>query len=106
MLTHPTARLLQPALESLMSVRQLVLLLELSRLDPARRTVKSCAAAMGVAKPIVTRACDALAAMGLVARRVADHDARVVIMSLTDEGRVLANQCTPTRPHWQDGEAA
>ncbi len=51
------------------------------------RPVSELAAAAGVAPPTATRMLDALVRDGLAERRPAEHDRRVVLVSLTADGR-------------------
>ena len=68
-----------------LSVRQMALLLTIY-LEPPPHTVRGLAQALGVAKPVVTRALDSLGKLDLVARRRDDVDRRNVIVQRTVQG--------------------
>ena len=73
----------------------------LSRLDrdgPSR--LSSLAAAEGVAQPSMTQLVQRLETQGLVLRTRDAEDGRVVLVAITDEGRVLLDQRRLARIGW------
>ena len=71
-----------------LSQRQLALLFEVY-LTPPPHTVRGLAAALGVGKPVITRALDTLGAMDLVRRRRDPDDKRIVLVQRTVKGSVF-----------------
>jgi DNA-binding MarR family transcriptional regulator len=67
------------------TLRQLAVLLTIY-LDPPPHTVRGLARKLGVAKPVVTRALDALSKQSIIARRRDDADKRNVIVQQTVKG--------------------
>lgn len=65
--------------------RQMALLLVAGQ-EPAPHTVRGLAARLQVSKPVVTRALNTLAAIGLIIRRRDENDRRSVFVDLTPEG--------------------
>ncbi|MDP2618980.1 MAG: helix-turn-helix domain-containing protein [Hyphomicrobiales bacterium] len=68
-----------------LTLRQLAILLAVY-LDPPPHTVRGLAAKLGVAKPVITRALDTMAGLGLVARRRDNADRRNVLVQRTVGG--------------------
>ncbi|WP_377297732.1 MarR family transcriptional regulator [Rhizobium sp. SGZ-381] len=68
-----------------LSLRQLALLLHIY-LVPPPHTVRGLAAALGVTKPVITRALDTMGAMQLVDRARDERDRRNVIIKRTVAG--------------------
>jgi DNA-binding MarR family transcriptional regulator len=68
-----------------LTLRQLSILLAVY-LEPPPHTVRGLAAKLGVAKPVVTRALDTMAGLGLVARRRDQADRRNVLVQRTVAG--------------------
>ncbi len=71
--------------------RQLSMLLTIY-LEKPPHTVRALAARLGVTKPVVTRALDALGAIDLVARRRDEADRRNVIVQRTVKGALFVEQ--------------
>ena len=67
------------------TLRQLAILLAIY-IDQPPHTVRGLARAVGVTKPVVTRALDALGRYGLTARRRDERDGRNVIVQRTVKG--------------------
>lgn len=61
-------------------------------LDPPPHTIRSLAARLDVTKPVVTRALDALGAMGLVTRHRDEADRRNVLVRRTVEGALFVER--------------
>jgi DNA-binding MarR family transcriptional regulator len=68
-----------------LSTRQTAILLTVY-LDPPPHTVRGLAAALGVTKPVITRALDTMGAMKLVSRHRDEKDRRNVLVKRTVEG--------------------
>jgi DNA-binding MarR family transcriptional regulator len=83
------------------TVRQLAMLTTIYT-EPAPHTVKGLANALGVAKPVVTRALDAMTKHGFVHRRRDESDRRNVIVQRTAKGAMalasLAGVCRGAVP--------
>lgn len=71
--------------------RQLSILLTIY-LERPPHTVRAIAARLGVTKPVVTRALDALGAIDLVTRRRDEADRRNVIVQRTVKGALFVEQ--------------
>lgn len=71
--------------------RQLSILLTVY-LEPPPHTVRALATRLGVTKPVVTRALDALGALDLLARRRDEADRRNVIIQRTVKGALFVEQ--------------
>ena len=69
-----------------LSPRQLAVLLTVY-LEPPPHTVRGLAAKLGVTKPVITRALDAMGRLELVTRRRDDADRRSVVVQRTQKGR-------------------
>lgn len=67
--------------------RQMVLLLTVY-LTPSPHTVRGLAAALGIAKPAVTRALDRLAELDFLRRRRDERDRRSIVLLRTIKGSV------------------
>ena len=67
------------------TLRQLAILLTIY-LDPPPHTVRGLAKKLGVTKPVVTRALDALGKQAIIARRRDEADKRNVIVQHTVKG--------------------
>ena len=78
-----------------LTLRQLTLLL-IIYLDPPPHTVRGLAARLGVTKPVVTRALNAMGAMGLVERRRDERDRRNVLVRRTVEGSLYLEKLSDT----------
>ncbi len=82
------------------TVRQLAMLTTIY-LEAPPHTVRGLAGALGVAKPVVTRALDAMTKHGLVDRRRDEADRRNVIVHRTEKGTTavasLAGVCQNCR---------
>ena len=74
-----------------LSARQTAMLLTIY-LRPQPHTVRGLAAALGVAKPVVTRAIDALSRLGYVRRRRDEKDKRNVFIERTVKGSVYLSE--------------
>ena len=70
------------------TLRQLALLLTVA--SDGASTVRRLADALGVSKPVITRAVNTLAGAGLARRERDPDDGRNVFISATPEGRVRA----------------
>jgi DNA-binding MarR family transcriptional regulator len=68
--------------------RQMALLLVVGR-EGGLHTVRGLAARLGVSKPVVTRALNSLTGLGLVLRRIDEHDRRSVFINLTPAGETF-----------------
>ena len=68
--------------------RQLALLLGVY-LTPAPHTVRGLAAALGVSKPVITRAVDRLSELDLIRRRRDERDRRSILLLRTMKGSVF-----------------
>lgn len=68
-----------------LTLRQMAILLEIY-LVPPPHTVRGLAAALGVTKPVITRALDTMGALGLVDRVRDEGDRRNVLIKRTVEG--------------------
>ncbi len=71
-----------------LSHRQLAILLTVY-LEPPPHTVRGLAAALGVTKPVVTRALDTMGALKLVSRHRDEEDRRNVLVKRTIEGALF-----------------
>lgn len=74
-----------------LSARQAVILLTIY-LEPPPHTVRGLAAKLGVTKPVITRALDAMGDMDLVTRRRDPQDRRNVIIQRTVRGSLFLEQ--------------
>lgn len=76
-----------------LTARQTAILMVVA-LDRGPHTVRGLAAALGLSKPVITRAVDKLEALGLVRRQSDESDLRSVFIERTEAGtsflRVLA----------------
>jgi len=70
-----------------MTTRQLAVFLHVY-LAPPPHTVRGLAAALGLSKPVVTRALDSLSRLGYVRRRRDEADRRNVLVQRTVKGAV------------------
>lgn len=68
--------------------RQMALLLVAGQ-EPGPHTVRGLAARLAVSKPVVTRALNSLAALGLVERRRDERDRRSVFVDVTEDGETF-----------------
>jgi len=68
-----------------LNVRQAAILLRVS-LEPGPHTVRGLAEALGIGKPAVSRALDALSGLGLAARLPDESDRRSVLVQTTARG--------------------
>ena len=71
-----------------LNVRQSAILLRVA-LEPGPHTVRGLAEALGLGKPAVSRALDALGGYGLAVRLPDEADRRSVIVQVTARGRVV-----------------
>ncbi|MCB1415555.1 MAG: MarR family transcriptional regulator [Phyllobacteriaceae bacterium] len=78
-----------------LTLRQLTILLTIY-LDPPPHTVRGLAARLGVTKPVITRALNAMGAMGLVERRRDERDRRNVLVRRTVEGSLFLEKLSDT----------
>ena len=67
------------------TVRQLAILLTIYRDNPPH-TVRGLARKLGVTKPVITRALDAMGKKGIVSRRRDERDRRNVVIQRTVKG--------------------
>ncbi len=74
-----------------LTTRQAAILLTVY-LDPPPHTVRGLAARLGVTKPVITRALDAMGAMKLVARHRDEADKRNVLVRRTVEGALFVER--------------
>ena len=74
--------------EADLSVRQMTILLTIY-LEPPPHTVRGLAAKLGVSKPVITRALDAMGKLSLVTRKRDDKDLRNVLMQRTVQGSLF-----------------
>ena len=74
-----------------LSLRQAAILL-IIYLDPPPHTVRGLAAKLGVTKPVITRALDALGRLKLVTRRRDEADKRNVLVRRTVEGALFVER--------------
>ncbi len=74
-----------------LSARQSVILLTIY-LEPPPHTVRGLATKLGVTKPVITRALDAMGDLDLVARRRDPQDRRNVIIQRTVRGSLFLEQ--------------
>ncbi|MBE7183165.1 MarR family winged helix-turn-helix transcriptional regulator [Mesorhizobium sp. RP14(2022)] len=74
-----------------LSMRQAAILLSVY-LDPPPHTVRGLAAQLGVTKPVITRALDAMGTLGLVARRRDEADRRNVLVRRTVKGALFVER--------------
>lgn len=74
-----------------LSSRQTVILLTIY-LDPPPHTVRGLASKLGVSKPVITRALDAMGELELVTRRRDPVDRRNVIIQRTVRGALFVEQ--------------
>jgi len=70
-----------------LTARQMAVLLTVY-LTPPPHTVRGLAALLGVGKPVITRALDAMSTAGLVKRKRDDADRRNVLVQRTVKGSV------------------
>jgi DNA-binding MarR family transcriptional regulator len=73
-----------------LTARQMAVLLTVY-LTPPPHTVRGLAALLGVGKPVITRALDAMSAAGLVKRKRDEADKRNVLVQRTVKGSVFLN---------------
>ena len=71
-----------------LSPRQLTILITIY-LEPQPHTVRALAAALGVTKPVVTRALDTMGRLGLVSRKRDPADRRNVLVQRTVKGALF-----------------
>lgn len=71
-----------------LSARQLAILL-IVYLEPPPHTVRGLARRLGVTKPVITRALDALGQLGFLRRKRDDKDRRNVLVSRTVAGSLF-----------------
>jgi len=71
--------------EADLSLRQMTILLTIY-LEPPPHTVRGLAAKLGVSKPVITRALDAMGKLKLVTRKRDEKDLRNVLVQRTVEG--------------------
>lgn len=71
-----------------LSVRQITILLTIY-LDPPPHTVRALAAKLGVSKPVITRALDAMGKLELVTRKRDVKDLRNVLIQRTVKGSLF-----------------
>jgi DNA-binding MarR family transcriptional regulator len=71
-----------------LSLRQLTVLITIY-LEPQPHTVRGLAAKLGVAKPVITRALDAMGQIGLVSRKRDPADRRNVLIQRTVGGSLF-----------------
>lgn len=74
-----------------LSARQIAILLTVY-LEPPPHTVRGLARRLGVAKPVVTRALDALGRAGLLSRRRDEADRRNVVIQRTVAGALAVER--------------
>jgi DNA-binding MarR family transcriptional regulator len=74
-----------------LSARQTAILLTIY-LEPPPHTVRGLAAKLGVAKPVVTRALDAMGKLDLVTRRRDEADRRSVVIQRTVKGALFVEK--------------
>ncbi len=74
--------------EADLSVRQMTILLTIY-LEPPPHTVRGLAAKLGVSKPVITRALDAMGKLSLVTRKRDDKDLRNVLVQRTVKGSLF-----------------
>ena len=87
-LWHDVGLTLVHSVEPDLSVRQLTILLTIY-LDAPPHTVRALAAKLGVSKPVITRALDAMAKFSLVTRKRDDKDRRNVLVQRTVKGALF-----------------
>jgi DNA-binding MarR family transcriptional regulator len=71
-----------------LTMRQMAVLMTIY-LDPPPHTVRGLAAALGVTKPVITRALDTMGALGLVSRHRDPADKRSVLVKRTVGGALF-----------------
>ena len=74
--------------EADLSVRQMTILLTIY-LEPPPHTVRALAAKLGVSKPVITRALDAMGKLSLVTRKRDEKDLRNVLVQRTVHGSLF-----------------
>jgi DNA-binding MarR family transcriptional regulator len=74
-----------------LSMRQMAILLSIY-LDPPPHTVRGLAAALGVSKPVITRALDTMGALKLVTRGRDEADRRNVLIRRTVDGALYVER--------------
>lgn len=74
-----------------LSERQMAILLSIY-LDPPPHTVRGLAATLGVTKPVITRALDAMGSKKLVSRHRDERDRRNVLVKRTVEGALYVER--------------
>ncbi len=74
-----------------LTARQMAILLVIYR-DQAPATVRGLAQTLNLQKPAVTRALDRLCQLGLVRRKIDEHDRRNVLIQRTVTGSVFLNE--------------
>jgi DNA-binding MarR family transcriptional regulator len=74
-----------------LSLRQSAVLLTVY-LDPPPHTVRGLAAKLGVTKPVITRALDAMGQKGLLTRRRDERDRRNVVIQRTLQGALAVQK--------------
>lgn len=78
-----------------LSARQLAILLTVY-LEAPPHTVRGLAAKLGVTKPVITRALNAMGALDLVTRRRDENDRRNVLVHRTLEGTLYLDRLAET----------
>lgn len=78
-----------------LSVRQMSILLTIY-LEAPPHTVRGLAHKLGVSKPVVTRALDAMGKLDLVSRRRDEHDRRNVLVQRTVRGALYLERLADT----------
>jgi DNA-binding MarR family transcriptional regulator len=78
-----------------LSVRQMSILLTIY-LEPPPHTVRGLAHKLGVSKPVVTRALDAMGKLELVSRRRDEQDRRNVLVQRTVKGALYLERLADT----------
>ncbi|MBL8582626.1 MAG: MarR family transcriptional regulator [Rhizobiaceae bacterium] len=74
-----------------LSMRQMAILLTIY-LDPPPHTVRGLASALGVSKPVITRALDTMGRLKLVTRNRDEADRRNVLVRRTVEGALYVER--------------
>ncbi len=78
-----------------LSARQMTILLTVY-LEAPPHTVRGLASKLGVSKPVITRALDAMGKLGLVGRRRDERDRRNVLVQRTVEGALYLERMAAT----------
>jgi DNA-binding MarR family transcriptional regulator len=74
-----------------LSARQMALLLTVY-LTPPNHTVRGLALTLNISKPAITRALDRLSELGMIKRKIDDHDRRSVLVQRTVKGSVFLRE--------------